>query len=107
MSFLDSRHTLILLIAVALVAGCSNKNSRSPNDLGQQQVEQLYNKGKRSLDSGNYSLAVDYYRALEANYPYGDYTEQAKLDMLFAFDKLGQVDNAVEAADNFIKLYPY
>jgi len=106
MSFLDTRHTLILLIAAALIGGCSSKKSRSPNDLGQQQVEQLYNKGKRSLDMGNYSFAIDYYRALEANYPYGDYTEQAKLDMLFAFDKLGQVENAVEAADNFIKLYP-
>ncbi len=106
MSHLLLRHTLIVLLTAALVGGCSSKKSRSLDELGEQQVEQLYNKGKRALDVGNYSFAIDYYRALEANYPYGDYTEQAKLDMLFAFDKLGQVDNAVEAADNFIKLYP-
>ncbi|MBT8115629.1 MAG: outer membrane protein assembly factor BamD [Arenicella sp.] len=106
MSHLLLRHALIVLVTAALVGGCSSKKSRSLDELGEQQVEQLYNKGKRALDVGNYSFAIDYYRALEANYPYGDFTEQAKLDMLFAFDKLGQVDNAVEAADNFIKLYP-
>ena len=58
------------------------------------------------MDKGNYSFAIQYYQALEANYPYGDYTEQAKLDMLFAYDKMGQIEEAVKAADNFISLYP-
>lgn len=97
---------LPILIAASLVVGCSSKNKRSLDELGRQPVEELYNKGKKALDRGNYSFAIDYYRALEANYPYGDYTEQAKLDMLFAFDKMGQIEKAVEAADNFIKLYP-
>lgn len=106
MSYLLNRRVFIVLMAAALATGCASKKSRSLDELGEQQVEQLYNKGKRALEKGNYSFAIDYYRALEASYPYGDYTEQAKLDMLFAFNKLGQVDNAVEAADNFIKLYP-
>ena len=96
----------LLLCVAALTSACSSKKANSPEVLAQQQVEELYNKGKRALDRGNYSFAIDYYRALEANYPYGDFTEQAKLDMIFAFDKSGQVENAVEAADNFIKLYP-
>lgn len=98
----------LLLLAVALISGCSGKkkNQGVNQDLAKQQVEELYSKAKRALDSGNYSFAIDYYRALEAAFPFGEYTEQAKLDMIFAFDKTQQPDKAIEAADNFISLYP-
>lgn len=102
---LIKRLSLICLLVV--LSACASKNKGGIDaDLTQQRVEELYNKGKKSLDRGNYQFAIDYYRALEAAYPYGPFTEQAKLDMLFAFDKTNQVDRAVEAADNFIKLYP-
>ena len=96
-----------VILLTVLVSACSGKKKTDvEEDLAQQQVEDLYSKGKEALDKGNYSFAINYYRALEANFPYGEFTEQAKLDMLFAFDKTGQIEQAVEAADNFIKLYP-
>ena len=100
--------SLTICMAIALMAGatgCSGKKDAIEN-LAQQQVEQLYKKGKSALNTGNYSFAIEYYRALESNYPYGEYTEQAKLDMIFAFNKSNQVEKAMEAADNFVKLYP-
>lgn len=105
-SFAFKRLVLLICLA-AITAGCASKKKGGIDDnLAQQQAEELYTKAKKALDRGNYSFAIDYYRALEANYPYGELTEQAKLDMLFAFDKTNQIDKAVEAADNFIKLYP-
>ena len=102
------RNFLVLLVAAALISGCSSKkkNLRSNQELAREQVEQLYNRGKKALDRGNYGFAVEYYQALQASYPYGMHTEQAKLDMIFAFDKLGQIDKAVDMANNFISLYP-
>lgn len=100
---------MVLLICTALlVAGCSSKKKKrlAEEELAQQQVEQLYEKAKSALDRGNYTFAIQYYQTLESNFPYGEYTEQAKLDMIFAFDKTNQIEKAVEAADNFIKLYP-
>ncbi len=100
---------LTLLLAAAIISGCSGKkkNSAVNTELAQQQqVQELYAKAKKALDAGNYSFAIDYYRALEAAFPFGEYTEQAKLDMIFAFDKTQQVDRAISAADNFISLYP-
>jgi outer membrane protein assembly factor BamD len=108
MSFFPSRKIQSLLVLTALlvaVSGCSSKKKTQEN-LAQQQVEELYGRGKQAMNAGNYNFAIDYYRALEANYPYGEYTEQAKLDMIFAFDKSGKVEEAIEAAENFIKLYP-
>lgn len=98
----------ILLCVVGALTACSGKKkSRGFNpELTQQRVEQLYNTGKKSLDRGNYQFAIQFYRALEAAYPYGPYTEQAKLDIIYALDKSNQVDQAIQAAENFIKLYP-
>lgn len=101
--------SLLVLLAVAVfVSGCSSskKKVRNSEELARVQVEQLYNRGKKALDRGNYGFAVEYYQALQANYPYGMHTEQAKLDMIFAFDKLGKIDQAVDMAENFISLYP-
>ncbi len=98
---------LLLCLAATLSAcGGNKKKGGIDQDLATQQLQDLYDKGKSALDRGNYAFAIEYYRALEANYPYGELTEQAKLDMLFAFDKTNQIEKAVEAADNFIKLYP-
>lgn len=98
---------LMLVSALLWLVGCaSNDKELSEEDLASQQVEELYEKAKTALDRGNYMFAIRNYQILEASFPYGDYTEQAKLDMIFAFDKTGQVEKAVEAADNFIKLYP-
>jgi len=103
-----SKLTMVLLLSV-VVSACGGKKKKQggiPENLAKQQVQELYSKGKAALDRGNYGFAIDFYRALEANYPYGELTEQAKLDMMFAFDKTNQIDLAVAAADNFIKLYP-
>ncbi|MFT6100334.1 MAG: outer membrane protein assembly factor BamD [Arenicella sp.] len=97
---------LVCLAATVSACGGNKKKGGIDEDLAQQQLQELYDKGKTALEKGNYGFAIDFYRALEANYPYGELTEQAKLDMMFAFDKTNQVEKAVEAADNFIKLYP-
>lgn len=99
---------LTIILSIALLAtGCSNKKSvLSPEALAEQQVEELYNKAKKALDKGNYSFAVQYYRALESSFPFGPYTEQAKLDVIYAYNKVGDTEKAVSAADNFIELYP-
>ena len=105
----NMRRLVISFCLIALLGGlsaCSNKNSQNKELLAQEQVETLYRKGKESMEKGNYAFAINYFRALEANFPYGAYTEQAKLDIIFALDKSGLADRAVDAADNFIKLYP-
>ena len=96
----------VIFLALTVSACSGKKKGGIEDDLAQQQVEQLYSKAKEALEKGNYGFAINYYRALEANYPYGEFTEQAKLDMLFAFNKTGQIEQAVKAADDFIKLYP-
>ena len=99
---------IVVFIAGIIASGCSGrkKDQGVNQDFARQQVEELYQKGKKALDTGNYSFAIEYYRALEVSFPFGEHTEQAKLDMIYAFNKTDQSEKAIEAANNFIALYP-
>ncbi len=97
---------LFITLITSLLSSCASRKTDNSEDFANEQVEELYQRAKRAMNNGNYFIALDYYRALEANFPYGQVTEQAKLDMIYALDKTNQVEEAVEAADNFIQLYP-
>jgi len=110
MSFLNTglttgKKVYFVCVLALFINGCAGKKQTNEN-LAQEQVEKLYSKGKSALRTGNYSAAARYYGILETNYPYGEYTEQAKLDLIFAYNKANQIEKAVSSADNFIKLYP-
>ena len=66
----------------------------------------LYKEAKDELNSGNYEQAIKYYETLEARYPYGAYSQQAQLDLAYAYFKQEESASAVAACDRYIKLYP-
>ena len=69
-------------------------------------AERLYNSAKRSLNQGDFLSAVDTFETLGARFPFGSYTQQAQLDIAYAYFKQDEYDNAIASADRFIKLYP-
>ncbi len=94
----------VLAATVLTLAGCGDAQ---PEDLtADWSAEQLYREARRTLLDGGANVAVEYYEKLEARYPYGKYTQQARLDLGYAYFQNGQPDAAIEAADRFIKLYP-
>ena len=61
-----------VLVAVALVSGCSRLHMKDDNDPANNwTVERAYKEAKKAMDSGNYTLAVKYYEFLETRYPFG------------------------------------
>jgi len=69
-------------------------------------AEDLYRSAKRSLRQGDFFTAVSTFELLGARYPFGNYTQQAQLDISYAYLKQDEFDNAISSADRFIKLYP-
>lgn len=67
---------------------------------------QYYQEANASLKSGNFTGAVTAYEALESQYPVGNYTEQAQLEVIYG--KLMQADYsaAIAAADRYLRLHP-
>jgi len=97
---------LVVLMTVVMVvlSGCATKKGDSVLDL--QSAEQIYNQAKRALNQGDFLTAIDTFETLGARYPFGTYTQQAQLDVAYAYLKQDDFDSAIGAADRFIKLYP-
>ncbi len=96
---------LVPLVLVLLLGGCSGFG-RDVDPTLKWPVEKLYGEAKAALDAGDYETAIDYYRKLEARYPFGPYADQTQLELAYAHYRFDQYDAAIAAADRFIKLHP-
>jgi len=86
-----------------LSAGCSIAEKVDPANWS---AAKLYSEAKDALDGGQYDLAIKHYETLEARFPYGAYSQQAQLEIAYAYYKQNEQASAVAAADRFIKLHP-
>jgi len=66
----------------------------------------LYSAANERLENKDYEKAIEYYEKLEARYPFGPRSQQAQLDITYAYYKNGEPGSAVAAANRFIKLHP-
>ena len=94
--------TLSLLIAL-LLSGCSIFGTPEEEDIPEQQ---LWEQASQYLKDNNYELAAQKLEQLESRYPFGRYSEQAQLELIWAYHKQSKADEAVAAADRFIRLHP-
>lgn len=99
---------VLLLVSTVTLSGCSRLKGmfKDKDDNEGVPVEQLYDKGHKSMRNGNWSSAVDTYRRLVAQYPYGAYTEQALMETAYAQFKSGTNDEAISSIDRFLRTYP-
>lgn len=95
-----------LLILGLLLLGTACTNSVRLDEAERLPADALYAEAKRSLDNGSYDRAVKFYQRLVARFPYGSYHEQGQIDLAFALYKRGKHEEALSAANRFIKLYP-
>ncbi|MCD6008262.1 outer membrane protein assembly factor BamD [Halomonas sp. IOP_31] len=90
-----------LALVAALLAGCAS-NEVNP-DL---QEQELYQQAQSSLDTGRYSTAVEQLEALDTRFPFGNYAEQAQLELIYAYYQVENWEAARAAASRFIRLHP-
>lgn len=99
--------TRALVFVAALLGGLTGCASNQPSSQSTLvSAEAIYNQAKRALNQGDFLTAIDTFEILGARYPFGTYTQQAQLDIAFAYLKQDEFDSAISAADRFIKLYP-
>ncbi len=96
---------LPLLLLVVTLAGCGIFGKEIDPTEGWSAAK-LYSEAASELDSGNYTRAIELYEKLEARYPFGRYAMQAQLDVAYAHYRAEEPEDAIAAADRFIKLYP-
>jgi outer membrane protein assembly factor BamD len=97
---------LILIITLSLIlSACSwFKDNEKLDDTVPAQT--LYSSAKKELTSNNWEAAIKQYEALRARYPFGKYSQQAEIELAYAYYKSGEPELAIAAADRFIHNYP-
>ncbi|EXJ15207.1 Putative component of the lipoprotein assembly complex (forms a complex with YaeT, YfgL, and NlpB) [Imhoffiella purpurea] len=90
---------------VVTLAGCGVFGKEIDETEGWS-ASKLYSEAASELDSGSYERAIELYEKLEARYPFGRYAMQAQLDVAYAHYRNDDPEDAISAADRFIKLYP-
>lgn len=96
---------LILILLLTLSSGCA----LLPDEIDETKdwsASKLYSEAKSALDDGSYEQAIKYYEKLSARYPFGNYSQQAELEMSYAYYKSDEPALALATLDRFIKLYP-
>ena len=91
-----------LLFVTLLLGGCATADL----DPTEWAAERFYNEAKQALDNNDYEIAIKRYEDLEIHHPFSPYTQQAQLEIGYAYYKYDEPDSAIAAADRYIKLYP-
>jgi outer membrane protein assembly factor BamD len=93
---------IALFVSTMLAVGCQSLKNPRKNWTAQR----YYDEGKAALVAGNYKDAIEYFEGLEARYPYGRYSEQAQLEIAYAYYRDNEPELAIQACDRFIRLHP-
>jgi len=95
--------TAIILATFGLLAACANNDEQETviND-----VTEAYETAQTSVSRGNYRRGIQIYEAIQARYPFSDLSRQLQLDLMYAYYKAGMKEQAVEAADTFMRENP-
>jgi outer membrane protein assembly factor BamD len=92
------------LLASLMLAGCAS--DRQQQRLARFSAQALYERGQKALRAHDYAEAVAVYEAMNARYPFAPQSRQGRLNIIFAYYKLGEKESAKDAADTFIRENP-
>jgi outer membrane protein assembly factor BamD len=69
-------------------------------------AEGLYRQARLALDTSDFSTAISRYGQIAARFPFTEYATQADLERVYALYRSFQPDDALTAADKFLKEHP-
>ncbi|SUI13999.1 lipoprotein [Salmonella enterica subsp. enterica serovar Enteritidis] len=97
MKYLVAAATLSLFLA-----GCSGSKEEVPDN----PPNEIYATAQQKLQDGNWKQAITQLEALDNRYPFGPYSQQVQLDLIYAYYKNADLPLAQAAIDRFMRLNP-
>lgn len=90
-----------------ILGGCQYIRPKKPElAYVERPVEALYQEGASRLDRRQWEQAVIYFREVERQHPYSEWSRRAILMTAYANYQASNYAEAIAAADRFIQLYP-
>jgi outer membrane protein assembly factor BamD len=95
------RAALLFCLALGLAA-CGGR--KGVEEYGT--AEALYEKAEHEMKLGNYDQAIKMYEQLEVAQPFSEPARQGRVDLIYAYYRAHKPEQAVDAADTFIRENP-
>ncbi len=95
---------IITVSAAFLLVGCQSKDK--DNYKGMSAAE-IYAQAEKNVAKEKFPAAAKDFEALEARFPYGEYSDKAQLGLINAYYKQNEPALAISAADRFIRMNPH
>ena len=92
-----------LAALLTLLAACAGNDEQ---DAVVDNLQEAYDAAELAVRRQNYGRGIAIFEAILARYPFSDLSRQVQLDLIHAYYKAGQTEQAVEAADTFIRENP-
>ena len=97
----------LALVAAVTVSGCSTFKKKAPTLAYEERpVELLFSVGANALDRHQWADAVNYFREVERQHPYSEWSRRSILMTAYAHYESNNYAEAIADADRFITLYP-
>ena len=93
---------ILSFIFIFTIAACATTD----HDPSKWSAKEFYDKAQEAIENKDYQTAITHFEDLEINHPFSRHTQQAQLDVAYAYYKYDEPDSAIAAADRYIKLYP-
>ena len=103
---MNRRFTLPLVLLCCLgVFGCAS-NDENAEDAFINDIVEAYQTAQDAVRAGNYRRGIQIFEALQARFPFSDLAKQIQLELMFAYHKNGSQEQAIDAADTFMRENP-
>jgi len=94
---------IIFFIVSGSLTGCAGKDEVQTEV---QNITEAFELAELSIAHKNYRKGIQIYEAILARYPFSDLSRQIELKLLHAYYKSGQIEQAIETADTFMRENP-
>ena len=98
------RSTRLFFVVLLCTGLLSCAKDEAQTEVGN--ITEAYETAQNSIDSRNYRKGIRIFEAIQARYPFSDLSRQIQLELMHAYYKSGDFEQAVEAADTFIRENP-
>ncbi|MCC5974264.1 MAG: outer membrane protein assembly factor BamD [Rubellimicrobium sp.] len=97
---------LLLVCAVAIMAGCGGGDVRQRTDLEAFSPEEIFQRGEFDLERGRPADAAFYFGEIERLYPYSSWARRGLIMQAFAYHRARDFPNSRAAAQRFLDFFP-
>lgn len=92
------------VLGLLLLAGCASNKSAEETLISN--ITKAYETAQQSVKNQNYRRAIQIFENLQARFPFSDLSKQIQLELMHAYYKSSQRDQAIDAADTFMRENP-